>query len=74
MSYEKHNRPSANIRFDIVHFFFYNLELALVGASDNNVVDLEHHTAKLGGEQELLALGDERVDDEGGLHVCREYC
>ena len=46
------------------------LELALVAASDDDVVDLEHHAAQLGGEQELLAPGDERVDDEGGLHVC----
>jgi hypothetical protein len=60
------------VRFDIFHFFFYNLELAFVAAGDNDVVDLEHHAAKLGGEQELLALRDERVDDEGGLHVCGE--
>jgi hypothetical protein len=46
------------------------LELALVAAGDDDIVDLEHHPAQLGGEQELLALGDERVDDEGGFHVC----
>jgi hypothetical protein len=46
------------------------LELAFVAAGDDDVVDLEHHAAQLGGEQELLALGDERVDDKGGLHVC----
>lgn len=42
-----------------------HLELAFIAAGDNDIVDLEHHAAQLGGEQELLALGDERVDDEG---------
>ena len=66
---ENNSKPSAKFRFDIFHFFFYYLELALLAAGDNDVVDLEHHAAELGGEQELLALGDERVDDEVGLHV-----
>ena len=42
-----------------------HLELAFLAAGDDDIVDLEHHAAQLGGEQELLALGDERVDDEG---------
>lgn len=41
------------------------LELAFVAAGDDDVVDLEDHAAELGSEQELLTLGDERVDDEG---------
>jgi len=45
------------------------LELAFFAAGDDDVVDLEHHAAELGREQELLALGDERVNDKGGLHV-----
>ena len=70
----KHSRPSAKVSFRHISLFlsFYHLELALLAAGDNDVVDLEHHAAELGGEQELLALGDERVDDESGLHVCEE--
>lgn len=50
------------------------LEFVLVAAGHNDVVDLEDHAAQLGGEQELLALGDERVDDEVLLHVCEVGC
>jgi hypothetical protein len=61
------------ISFIFIHFHLFssiNLELAIVGTSDNNVVDLKNHAAKLSGEQELLTLGDERVDDEVVFHVC----
>lgn len=45
------------------------LEVVLPAPADNDVVHLEHHPAQLGGEHELLLLADERVDDEGVLHV-----
>lgn len=46
-----------------------HLEVVLPAPADNDVVHLEHHPAQLGGEHELLLLADERVDDEGVLHV-----
>lgn len=45
------------------------LEVVLPAPADDDVVDLEHHPAQLGGEHELLLLADEWVDDEGVLHV-----
>lgn len=45
------------------------LVVLVVAAGDDDVVYFQHHAAELGGEEELLALGDEGVDDEVVAHV-----
>lgn len=55
--------------FTLLYFSCF-LEVLLLAARNDDVVDLQHHAAELGSEQELLALGDEGIDDEVVLHVC----
>lgn len=45
------------------------LVVLVVAAGDDDVVYFQHHAAELGGEEELLALGDEGVYDEVVAHV-----
>lgn len=47
-----------------------HLKVVIVAASNDDIVDLEDHSTKLGSKQELLALRDERVDDEVLFHIC----
>lgn len=56
--------PSLCVAFRNIH-----LKVVVIRASDNHIVDFEHHAAELCGEQELLTLGDQRIDDEVFLHV-----
>lgn len=48
------------------------LEVVLVASGDDDVVDLEDHTAELCGQQKLLSLGDQGVDNEVFSHVCEQ--
>ena len=47
-----------------------HLEVVLVASSNDDVVDLEYHAAKLCGQEKLLSLGDQGVDNEVFPHVC----
>lgn len=49
-----------------------NLELVLVASGNDDIVDLEHHATKLCGQEKLLSLGDEGVDDKVLSHVCNK--
>lgn len=58
-----------NVRW---HYFCLHLpilEIVLVRSRNNNVVDLEHHSAQLRRQLELLLLANERINDKGVLHV-----
>ena len=47
----------------------YPLVLSIIGASNNNIINLENHTAELRRKHQLLSLGDQRVDNEVVAHV-----
>ena len=47
----------------------HRLVVFLARSRNNNVVDLEDHSAELCGKHKLLPLADKRIDDEGLLHV-----
>jgi hypothetical protein len=47
-----------------------NLEVVLVASGNDDVVDLEHHAAKLRCQEKLLSLGDQGVNDKVLSHVC----
>lgn len=50
-------------------FFQGSLKLVLATPSNDNVIHLQHHSAKLSCEEELLAFSNQRVDDEEVSHV-----
>lgn len=47
-----------------------HLEVVLIASGNDDVVDLEHHAAELCGQEKLLSLGDQGVNDEVFSHVC----
>jgi len=47
------------------------LEIVLITACHDHVVNFQHHSAQLRRKQELLSLRDQRVDDEVFSHVCK---
>lgn len=52
----------------LLHFC---LEVLLSATSNNDVVNLQHHSAELGSQHELLSLSNQWIDDESILHVVR---
>lgn len=52
----------------LLHFC---LEVLLSAASNNDVVDFQHHSAELSCQHELLSLSNQWIDDESILHVVR---
>lgn len=45
------------------------LEVVIVAASNDHIINLEDHSTELGSEEELLAFRDKRINDEVLLHV-----
>jgi hypothetical protein len=45
------------------------LEVVLIAAGNNHIVDFKHHAAELRSQEELLPFRDERVDDKVLFHV-----
>lgn len=60
----------ANAIYDISCNKNKHLEVVLVTSGNDDVVDLQHHAAKLCGQEELLSLGDQGINDKVFSHVC----
>jgi hypothetical protein len=46
------------------------LKVILVVSSNDDIIYLQHHTTKLCGQQQLLALADERINNKMLAHIC----
>lgn len=49
-----------------------HLEIIVVTSSDDDIVHLQYHAAKLGREEQLLSLANKRIDHEVLPHIYLE--
>ena len=47
-----------------------SLEVVLIVPCNDDIVDFQHHSTQLRGQQQLLAFTDQRVNDKMLSHIC----